>query len=46
LLDVFKGCDAERHYPDTGEFRFISTGGYYHSLPQDPLRIFIETSAT
>jgi glutamine synthetase len=42
---LFKGRDAERHYHETGGFEFISTGGYYHSLPGDPLRIFIDTSA-
>ncbi len=26
-------------------FEFISTGGYYHSLPGDPLRQFIDTAA-
>ena len=29
----------------TGSFEFISTGGYYHSLPGDALRRFIDTSA-
>ena len=42
---LFKGRDAERHYHETGAFEFISTGGYYHSLPGDPLRIFIDTAA-
>ncbi len=42
---LFKGLEAERHYPETGRFEFISTGGYYHSLPGDPLRTFIDTSA-
>jgi glutamine synthetase len=42
---VFKGRDAERHYRETGVFEFISTGGYYHSLPGDPLRKFIDTAA-
>jgi glutamine synthetase len=42
---LFKGRDAERHYHETGGFEFISTGGYYHSLPGDPLRIFIDTAA-
>jgi len=42
---LLKGRDAERHYPETGRFEFISTGGYYHSLPGDPLRIFIDTAA-
>ncbi|MCK4661033.1 MAG: glutamine synthetase, partial [Phycisphaerae bacterium] len=42
---LFRGCDAEQHYHETGVFEFISTGGYYHSLPQDSLRQFIDTSA-
>ena len=42
---LFKGRDAERHYHETGRFEFISTGGYYHSLPGDALRTFIDTSA-
>ncbi|MBI4718432.1 MAG: glutamine synthetase [Planctomycetes bacterium] len=42
---LFKGVDAERTYHDAGRFEFISTGGYYHSLPQDPLRQFIDRCA-
>ncbi len=42
---LFKGRDAERHYYETDAFEFISTGGYYHSLPGDPLRLFIDTAA-
>jgi glutamine synthetase len=42
---LFKGRDAERRYHETGQFEFISTGGYYHSLPGDPLRTFIDTAA-
>ncbi|HWQ12080.1 MAG TPA: glutamine synthetase family protein [Roseiflexaceae bacterium] len=42
---LFKGAHAERRYRDTGAFEFVSTGGYYHSLPGDPLRIFIDTAA-
>jgi glutamine synthetase len=42
---LFKGRDAERRYHETGQFEFISTGGYYHSLPGDALRMFIDTAA-
>jgi glutamine synthetase len=42
---LFKGRDAERHYHETGLFEFISTGGYYHSLPGDALRAFIDHAA-
>src|SRR3954465_5016016 len=42
---LFRGRDAERTYHETGRFEFISTGGYYHSLPGDALRQFIDTAA-
>jgi len=42
---LFKGPDAERRYHETGEFEYVNTGGYYHSLPGDPLRTFIDTTA-
>ncbi|MGA9887367.1 MAG: glutamine synthetase family protein [Candidatus Acidiferrales bacterium] len=42
---LFKGSDAERHYSETGKFEYVNTGGYYHSLPGDPLRNFIVTTA-
>jgi glutamine synthetase len=42
---IFKGRDAERRHFETGEFEFVSTGGYYHSLPGDTLRKFIDTAA-
>lgn len=42
---LFKGRRAEQHYHETGAFEFISTGGYYHSLPGDPLRSFIDAAA-
>ncbi|MCB9849163.1 MAG: glutamine synthetase [Phycisphaerales bacterium] len=42
---LFKGRDAERKYYEAGNFEFLSTGGYYHSLPQDPLRQFIDAAA-
>lgn len=42
---LFKGVDAERHYHETGKFEYVNTGGYYHSLPGDPLRSFIDTVA-
>jgi glutamine synthetase len=42
---LFEGRDAEREYSETGQFSFISTGGYYHSLPGDKLRIFIDRVA-
>src|ERR1051325_11175662 len=42
---LFQGRDAERHYHETGKFDYLSTGGYYHSLPGDTLRMFIDTAA-
>ncbi len=42
---LFKGRDAERRYHETKSFEFISTGGYYHSLPGDVLRQFIDSAA-
>ena len=42
---LFNGKDAERRYHETGKFEYVNTGGYYHSLPGDPLRTFIDTTA-
>jgi glutamine synthetase len=42
---LFKGENAERTYHETGKFEYVNTGGYYHSLPGDPLRTFIDTTA-
>ena len=42
---LFKGRDAERRYYETRQFDFVNEGGYYHSLPGDPLRTFIDTVA-
>jgi len=42
---LFQGTDAERHYHETGKFEYVNTGGYYHSLPGDLLRTFIDTCA-
>ena len=42
---LFKGADAERNYHETGKFEYVSAGGYYHSLPNDTLRLFIDKAA-
>jgi glutamine synthetase len=42
---LFNGADAEARYHETGTFDYVNTGGYYHSLPGDPLRTFIDTTA-
>jgi glutamine synthetase len=38
------GQNAEQNFRESG-FKLISTGGYYHSLPMDTLRQFIDKSA-
>jgi glutamine synthetase len=42
---LFQGVDAEKRFYQTGRFEYVNTGGYYHSLPGDPLRQFIDRSA-
>src|ERR1700680_598635 len=42
---LFNGADAEARYHETSKFEYVNTGGYYHSLPGDPLRTFIDTTA-
>jgi glutamine synthetase len=42
---LFNGTDAEKRFYDTHRFDYVNTGGYYHSLPGDPLRSFIDTTA-
>jgi glutamine synthetase len=42
---LFQGTDAERRYHETHKFEYVNTGGYYHSLPGDLLRTFIDTTA-
>jgi glutamine synthetase len=42
---LFAGREAEKLFHETGRFNFVNTGGYYHSLPLDPLRQFIDTAA-
>ncbi len=42
---LFDGIDAERTFHTTGKFEYVNQGGYYHSLPGDPLREFIDTTA-
>ena len=43
---LFNGVDAEACYHQTGKFEYVNTGGYYHSLPSDPLRSFIDTNGS
>ena len=42
---VFAGTEAERRYAEGGSFEYVNKGGYYHSLPGDPLRTFIDRVA-
>jgi glutamine synthetase len=42
---LFQGVDAERRFQQAQSFEYVNTGGYYHSLPGDPLRTFIDTTA-
>jgi glutamine synthetase len=39
------GINAEQTYTKERGFTLISTGGYYHALPKDRLRLFIDTAA-
>src|SRR3989344_615641 len=39
------GINSEQKYDETGSLQFISAGGYYHSLPLDRLRQFIDSAA-
>ncbi len=42
---LFEGRDAERMFHKRGRFDYVNQGGYYHSLPGDPLREFIDRAA-
>ena len=42
---VVAGRNAEQNFDEKEGFQLISTGGYFHSLPLDPLRQFIDYSA-
>lgn len=39
------GPNTEQHYKMEKGFKLISSGGYFHSLPLDPLRLFIDKTA-
>jgi len=42
---LFEGMDAEMKYRESKGFKLVSPGGYYHSLPKDKLRLFIDSVA-
>ena len=39
---LFEGIGAEQCYRGAGDFKLVSSGGYFHSLPKDPLKLFID----
>lgn len=42
---LLKGVDAEQHYDSIKGFSLVSSGGYFHSLPLDELKLFIDKVA-
>lgn len=42
---LFEGVNAEQNFHSREGFKFVSSGGYYHSLPKDPLKQFIDRFA-
>lgn len=42
---LFEGVNAEQNFSSREGFQFVSSGGYYHSLPKDPLKLFIDKFA-
>lgn len=42
---LMEGRDAEINFDEDKGFKFVSSGGYYHSLPKDTLKVFIDTVA-
>ncbi len=42
---LMAGVDAEQTFDKKVGFTLVSTGGYYHSLPLDELRMFIDRTA-
>lgn len=42
---LVEGIDAEQTYNQETGFRLVSTGGYFHALPKDRLRQFMDMSA-
>lgn len=42
---LLKGEDVEKSFSEKSGFEIASRGGYYHSLPSDLLRIFIDRNA-
>lgn len=42
---LFNGLNAEQNFQSTRNFELVSSGGYYNSLPNDPLKLFIDRLA-
>jgi glutamine synthetase len=42
---LFEGRDAEQNFNERDGFKLVSGSGYYHSLPCDPLKAFIDSLA-
>lgn len=42
---LFDGTNAEQGYDSKLGFELVSNGGYYNSLPHDPLKLFIDRIA-
>lgn len=42
---LFAGLNAEQEYNSRDGFKPVHTGGYYNSLPNDPLKLFIDRLA-
>ena len=42
---LVNGLDAEMNFKEENGFELVSLGGYYHSLPKDKLKLFIDSTA-
>lgn len=42
---LFQGINAEQSYNAREGFRLVASGGYFNSLPNDPLKLFIDRLA-
>lgn len=42
---ILDGVDAEQNYNNQQGFKLMTTGGYFHTLPLDKLRGFIDSTA-
>jgi glutamine synthetase len=42
---VLQGQSAEQNFDEKDGFQLLSTSGYFHSLPRDPLRQFIDNAS-